>query len=247
MHLKVPAPVSHCRGLGVPCVPWHARSRAQNALSSRVGHDFNLCISTNPKDYICRKFIWHLHHLKISQMSSPMCSESERMLAFWLPFSALFDRLRTVGNLFISITKSKLRNWGFKFKSKWGIIIWGSVKIPCWPACLESLGHRSGWGPHRFTWFGYMVLISVLICKGIPLSWSRSDLVSAWHLGGLRCPWPPSSNASPQRWSSTAQKKKLTAHTPANPPAPFFWKGRATVVCFSFYISSFHIYFPEST
>ena len=111
---------------------------------------------------------------------------------------------------------------------------WGSVKIPCWPACLESLGHRSGWGPHRFTWFGYMVLISVLICKGIPLSWSRSDLVSAWHLGGLRCPWPPSSNASPQRWSSTAQKKKLTAHTPANPPAPFFWKGRATVVCFSF-------------
>ena len=121
-------------------------------------------------------------------------------------------------------------------------IIWGSVKIPCWPACLESLGHRSGWGPHRFTWFGYMVLISVLICKGIPLSWSRSDLVSAWHLGGLRCPWPPSSNASPQRWSSTAQKKKLTAHTPANPPAPFFWKGRATVVCFSFYISSFHIY-----
>ena len=120
--------------------------------------------------------------------------------------------------------------------------IWGSVKIPCWPACLESLGHRSGWGPHRFTWFGYMVLISVLICKGIPLSWSRSDLVSAWHLGGLRCPWPPSSNASPQRWSSTAQKKKLTAHTPANPPAPFFWKGRATVVCFSFYISSFHIY-----
>ena len=121
-------------------------------------------------------------------------------------------------------------------------LIWGSVKIPCWPACLESLGHRSGWGPHRFTWFGYMVLISVLICKGIPLSWSRSDLVSAWHLGGLRCPWPPSSNASPQRWSSTAQKKKLTAHTPANPPAPFFWKGRATVVCFSFYISSFHIY-----
>ena len=120
--------------------------------------------------------------------------------------------------------------------------MWGSVKIPCWPACLESLGHRSGWGPHRFTWFGYMVLISVLICKGIPLSWSRSDLVSAWHLGGLRCPWPPSSNASPQRWSSTAQKKKLTAHTPANPPAPFFWKGRATVVCFSFYISSFHIY-----
>ena len=122
------------------------------------------------------------------------------------------------------------------------IYIWGSVKIPCWPACLESLGHRSGWGPHRFTWFGYMVLISVLICKGIPLSWSRSDLVSAWHLGGLRCPWPPSSNASPQRWSSTAQKKKLTAHTPANPPAPFFWKGRATRVCFSFYISSFHIY-----
>ena len=122
-------------------------------------------------------------------------------------------------------------------------LTWGSVKIPCWPACLESLGHRSGWGPHRFTWFGYMVLISVLICKGIPLSWSRSDLVSAWHLGGLRCPWPPSSNASPQRWSSTAQKKKLTAHTPANPPAPFFWKGRATVVCFSFYISSsFHIY-----
>ena len=120
--------------------------------------------------------------------------------------------------------------------------IWGSVKIPCWPACLESLGHRSGWGPHRFTWFGYMVLISVLICKGIPLSWSRSDLVSAWHLGGLRCPWPPSSNASPQRWSSTAQKKKLTAHTPASPPAPFFWKGRATVVWFSFYISSFHIY-----
>ena len=124
----------------------------------------------------------------------------------------------------------------------WQIHIWGSVKIPCWPACLESLGHRSGWGPHRFTWFGYMVLISVLICKGIPLSWSRSDLVSAWHLGGLRCPWPPSSNASPLRWSSTAQKKKLTAHTPANPPAPFFWKGRATVVCFSFYISSFHIY-----
>ena len=108
-------------------------------------------------------------------------------------------------------------------------------------ACLsESLGHRSGWGPHRFTWFGYMVLISVLACKGIPLSWSRSDPVSAWHLGGSRWPRPPSSNASPQRWSSTAEKKTDSSTHTSNPPAPFFWKGRATVVCFSFRISSFH-------
>ena len=124
--------------------------------------------------------------------------------------------------------------------------IWGSVKIPCWPACLESLGHRSGWGPHRFTWFGYMVLISVLICKGIPLSWSRSDLVSAWHLGGLRCPWPPSSNASPQRWSSTAQKKNWQ-HTHLQIHRPhFFGRGaqRSFVFLFTFLVS---IYIPEST
>ena len=124
--------------------------------------------------------------------------------------------------------------------------MWGSVKIPCWPACLESLGHRSGWGPHRFTWFGYMVLISVLICKGIPLSWSRSDLVSAWHLGGLRCPWPPSSNASPQRWSSTAQKKNWQ-HTHLQIHRPhFFGRGaqRSFVFLFTFLVS---IYIPEST
>ena len=128
----------------------------------------------------------------------------------------------------------------------WEIPIWGSVKIPCWPACLESLGHRSGWGPHRFTWFGYMVLISVLICKGIPLSWSRSDLVSAWHLGGLRCPWPPSSNASPQRWSSTAQKKNWQ-HTHLQIHRPhFFGRGaqRSFVFLFTFLVS---IYIPEST
>ena len=125
-------------------------------------------------------------------------------------------------------------------------LIWGSVKIPCWPACLESLGHRSGWGPHRFTWFGYMVLISVLICKGIPLSWSRSDLVSAWHLGGLRCPWPPSSNASPQRWSSTAQKKNWQ-HTHLQIHRPhFFGRGaqRSFVFLFTFLVS---INIQEST
>ena len=52
----------------------------------------------------------------------------------------------------------------------------------------ESPRHRCGWGPHRFTWFGDQVLILVLNCKGMPLSWLRSNPVS---LAGelLHIPW----------------------------------------------------------
>ena len=109
-------------------------------------------------------------------------------------------------------------------------------------ACLsESLGHRSGWGPHRFTWFGYMVLISVLACKGIPLSWSRS-----WPSISM-APWRVTMTTTTQLLmlhhsaDHPPPKKKTDSSThTSNPPAPFFWKGRATVVCFSFRISSFH-------
>ena len=34
----------------------------------------------------------------------------------------------------------------------------------------ENPGHRSGWGPHRFTWLGDWVLVLVLTCREMPLS-----------------------------------------------------------------------------
>ena len=66
----------------------------------------------------------------------------------------------------------------------------------------ENPGHRSGWGPRRFTWLGDRVLILVLTCREMPLSWSRSKPVSLSHyalLGGFRLPWPPSCLSGPHR------------------------------------------------
>ena len=108
----------------------------------------------------------------------------------------------------------------------------------------ENPGHRSGWGPHRFTWLGDRVLVLVLTCGEMPLSWSRSKPFGLSHyalLGGLRLPWPPSCLSGPHRrlcffsqCVSYPAKKKLAArgkkhasYTPA-----IFWKGRAMVTSF---------------